>query len=99
MDQIRGIMHRRLGRPLVLLLSIVGVVQFLSMPRFKYPSDPVFSQAEAARLLNEGRLDFDYENNQYFNPPGKYIVKNESNGRFYSKYGFGNTLFFLIPLA
>ena len=81
------------------LLFFVGAAQILSMPRVLYPSDPVFSQAEAARFLNEGKLDFDYEDNAYFNPPGKYIVKNEVNGRFYSKYGIGNSIFFLIPLA
>ena len=82
---------------LLLALSIV-VINFITMPRTMSGSDASVVRFEALILLNTGSIAI---------PPsvanssdkGQYFYLNESTGKWYSKYGFLNTILFAPPVG
>jgi len=91
-----------LRSPLLYLLLFVGIANSLTMPRFFYLGDSFAVRAETAYLLTEGELGIPYAERQrlaaFVAHRGQYFFENDRSRRFASKYGFGNTLFYIPPM-
>ncbi len=91
-----------LRSPLLYLLLFVGIVNSLTMPRFFYLGDSFAVRAETAYLVTEGELGIPYAERQriaaFVAHRGQYFFENDRSRRFASKYGFGNTLFYIPPM-
>jgi hypothetical protein len=83
---------------LLLTLAITLVVGVVFMPAFLYPGDAYAMRAEARALLTTGSLAVPTMET-LGQETGQYYVENPRDGRMYSKYGVGNSLAFLPPLA
>ena len=74
----------------------------LTMPKFFYVGDNVASRAEAANLLNRGKLGIPYSQKERLadltRQRGQYFYENDAKQEFYSKYGIGCTLLYIVPL-
>lgn len=85
-------------RTLRILLVLVGLILLITMPRFLYVGDPVAMRMSAAALLERGALDIPTEIARSFGERGQYFCEHPTSGKWYSKYGVLNTLFFVPPL-
>jgi hypothetical protein len=90
-------MNRYFDRTCILLLVIVGVVSGITLPKETYPGDPL-AMREETRAWLEGRLDVPAELASQFGDPGQFFVKNVRDGKFYSKYGWMNSLLYAPPM-
>jgi len=81
---------------LISLLVLVGAVQFITMPSMYYPGDNFAPRIECSGWVATGTLGIDYsvrpEFGGFVEKRGQYLYENDGRGRFFSKYGFGNTL-------
>lgn len=93
-----------MDKPLVVLLLIIGLFLFITMPAHLCPSDTYASRAEAAHLINTGEFGFDYSCKsspvgEFLVPSkGDYFYENDQKQRFFSKYGVMDTILYLPPL-
>lgn len=86
------------GRYLVFIFLATALLNGLLMPDRLMPGDPKTWIAEATSIATHGELAVakEYED---FGAPGQYVLRNPSNGRFYSKYGIASSLLVLPPVA
>jgi hypothetical protein len=80
---------------LALTVALVGVV---AMPGEFLDGDPNAWREEARSLLVSCELSVPASFARGFGEPGQYFVRNERDGRYYSKYGLMNSLMSLPPL-
>jgi hypothetical protein len=85
-------------RGAVILAAAVAVFNFAWMPGQFLDGDPAAWREEARSIALRGELAVPAEFAARFFEPGQYFVRNESNGRYYSKYGVMNALMSLPPL-
>jgi hypothetical protein len=101
-------MLRRLGttlpvlnvrdRTMAGLLLSIGVILFLTMPRWLYPGDPISMQVSSINLITQARLDVTPSQAAEFGERGQYFHQHPGNGHWHSKYGLFNMLYFTPPL-
>jgi len=88
--------------PLYFLLLAVGMFHVCTMPKFFYRGDNFAARAEAANLLNTGKLGIPFsQKTRLADLPrqrGQYFYENDAKQEFHSKYGIGYTLLYLVPL-
>ena len=77
---------------------LTGSILFVTMPSWLYSGDPISMQAVTINLLTEGRIDVSAEQASRFGERGQYYVENPRNGRWYSKYGILNIVYYVPPL-
>lgn len=92
-------MKAAFDRKLLVLLAVVAAVNLAWMPRELYPGDPFAMREEARSLLLHGSLALEPETAARYGESGQYVVRNERDGRYYSKYGVMSGLLFAVPLA
>ncbi|HEY2335800.1 MAG TPA: hypothetical protein VGI18_00335 [Burkholderiales bacterium] len=80
----------------MLLVAMAGVF-FVWMPGEFLDGDP-HAWREEARAIVRGELHVSEDMARKFGEPGQYMVRNERNGLYYSKYGIANALLSLPPL-
>ncbi len=91
-------------RALLSLLIACGIVLFVTMPAEIIPSDTFASRSEAAHLITNHVLGFDYSCRQqpigdFLQPhKGEYFYENDGKRMFFSKYGIMDTLMYVPPL-
>jgi hypothetical protein len=85
-------------RAALIVAAAVALVNFVSMPGQFLDGDPAAWREEARSILLRGELNVPEKFAASFYEPGQYFVRNELNGRYYSKYGVLNTLMSLPPL-
>jgi len=85
-------------RAALVLAAAVAVFNFAGMPGQFLDGDPAAWREEARSIVLRGELSVPREFASRFFEPGQYFVRNESNGRYYSKYGVMNALMSLPPL-
>jgi hypothetical protein len=92
---------RRFDPWLTSLLVIVGAIQFVTMPRFFYPGDNFAPRIEVAHWLETGKLGLPFTMKPrmagFFEQRGQYFYENDKREVFFSKYGIGCTLAYLVP--
>lgn len=83
------------------LVLLVGAINFTTMPAMFYPGDNVAPRMELADWLTTGQLGIDYSHRQalggFIENRGQYLYENDAKQKFFSKYGFGNTLLYAPP--
>ena len=92
-------MKQPMDKALLLLLCVVAVINLMWMPLSAMPGDPAAMREESRAILFRGELAISPAAARAYGDSGQYVVKNEVNGRYYSKYGVMNGLFFTVPLA
>jgi hypothetical protein len=85
-------------RAAVILAAAVALLNFAWMPGQFLDGDPAAWREEARSIALRGELSVPAEFAARFFEPGQYFVRNELNGRYYSKYGVVNSLMSLPPL-
>ncbi|MEK6624026.1 MAG: hypothetical protein AABY86_03600 [Bdellovibrionota bacterium] len=85
-------------KPLYLLLALVGIINFLSMPGELYTGDPYAWRNEARSIINHGSLNIDSGIASSRGEHGQFYTFNENNGKWYSKYGVMNGIINTIPV-
>ena len=85
-------------RAAVILALAVAVLNFAWMPGQFLDGDPAAWREEARSIVLRGELAVPAEFASRFFEPGQYFVRNDSSGRYYSKYGLMNALMSLPPL-
>ncbi|MFC1629268.1 hypothetical protein ACFL3H_09195 [Gemmatimonadota bacterium] len=89
-------------RPLLYLLLGIAIFHVVTMPRFTYPGDNFAPRAACVSLLTTGDIGIEAsastELGSFLTQRGQYFFEREVSGKFYSKYGIGNTLLYLPPL-
>ncbi|HEV3009818.1 MAG TPA: hypothetical protein VGX52_12345 [Burkholderiales bacterium] len=85
-------------RAAVILAAAVAVLNFAWMPGQFLDGDPAAWREEARSIVLRGELAVPAEFASRFFEPGQYFVRNDSSGRYYSKYGVMNALMSLPPL-
>jgi len=85
-------------RAALILAAAVAAFNFAGMPGQFLDGDPAAWREEARSIVLRGELSVPPEFASRFFEPGQYFVRNESNGRYYSKYGVMNALMSLPPL-
>lgn len=83
---------------IVLLLICVSGINFLYMPAFRIPGDPVAIEIASINLINYGSLSVPKKIASNFGDRGQFFFENPRNGKWYSKYGLANTFIMAIPL-
>jgi hypothetical protein len=76
----------------------VALVNFAWMPGEFLDGDPAAWREEARSIVLRGELSVPEDFAARFQQPGQYFVRNEANGRYYSKYGIMNAVMSLPPL-
>jgi hypothetical protein len=93
---------RFLRSGLFLLLVIISVLNIITQPKLLYPGDNFVPRAEAANLINNGQMGFNYADQavlrDLLDQRGQYFFENDSRQRLSSKYGVANTYAYIIPL-
>ena len=94
----------RRGLAVALLnLAAIAVILFTTMPTSAIRGDPFAVRIEAAHWLVAGSLGVSYDLREHIAPfvreRGQYFYENDTRRRYYSKYGFLNTILFLPPMA
>jgi len=96
-------MKRRRTILLTLFLITVGILQTLLMPAYFYAGDNFAMRAEASDWLKTGKLGIDYSQRPilrgFLLERGQYFYENDDRQRLFSRYGFGETLFYLPSYA
>ena len=73
------------------------------MPAFFYPGDNFAIRAETANWVNTGELGIDYSHRAELGgmlaERGQYFYENDAKEKFFSRYGFGDTVLFVPPYA
>jgi hypothetical protein len=82
----------------VILALAVALFNFAWMPGQFLDGDPAAWREEARSLVLRGELSVPERFAASFYEPGQYFVRNEANGRYYSKYGVMNALVAVPPL-
>ena len=85
-------------RAVIVLVAAVALINVAAMPGQFLDGDPAAWREEARSLALHGELAVPAAFASKFFEPGQYFVLNESNGRWYSKYGVMNALVSLPPL-
>jgi len=85
-------------RAALILAAAVAAFNFAGMPGQFLDGDPAAWREEARSIVLRGELSVPPGFASRFFEPGQYFVRNESNGRYYSKYGVMNALMSLPPL-
>jgi hypothetical protein len=85
-------------RAALIVAAAVALVNFAWMPGQFLDGDPAAWREEARSILLRGELSVPEKFAASFFEPGQYFVRNELNGRYYSKYGLMNTVMSLPPL-
>jgi hypothetical protein len=87
---------------LAALLIFVALFHFVTMPKFHYQGDNLAIKAEAAHMVNTGRVGFAYGEKEALGDlatmDGQYFFANESSQRLFSKYGFFYSASYLPPV-
>ena len=86
-------------RTLVGLLVSIGVILFLTMPRWLYSGDPISMQVASINLITQARFDVTPAQAAEFGERGQYFHQHPRNGHWYSKYGLLNIVYFTPPLV
>ena len=82
----------------IVLLTVVAAVNILWMPAEFLAGDPHYWREEARSILLSGELHVPVRDERDFIVRGMYLVQNEGNGLYYSKYGIGNALLAVPPM-
>jgi len=85
-------------RAALILAAAVAVFNVAWMPGQFLDGDPAAWREEARSIVLHGELAVPAEFASRFFEPGQYFVRNDSTGRYYSKYGVMNALVSLPPL-
>ena len=86
-------------RAAVRIAVAVALFNFAWMPGQFLDGDPAGWREEARSIVLRGELSVPEEFAARFFEPGQYFVRNEANGRYYSKYGIMNALMSLPPMG
>lgn len=86
-------------RAAVLLAAAVALFNFAGMPGEFLDGDPAAWREEARSIVLRGELAVPATFASRFFEPGQYFVRNDLDGRWYSKYGIMNALVSLPPLG
>jgi hypothetical protein len=91
-------------RPLFFLLLLVAGILFLTLPREVYRGDAVAIRGATLSLLQSGDLAINkelFEKNKelLIGQDQAYFVRNSHDGRYFSKWGFLNTLLYIPPVS
>ncbi|MBQ7529268.1 hypothetical protein IJT10_05135 [bacterium] len=81
---------------IVLVVLTVAICVFTA-PRFCYSGDPYWMRLQAWSWLH-GRGDVPYDES-ISKERGQYCFYNERDGKYYSKYGVMNSVFFMAPVV
>lgn len=85
-------------RAALIVAAAVALINFAWMPGQFLDGDPAAWREEARAIALRGELSAPAEFAARFFEPGQYFVRNDANGRYYSKYGVMNALVSLPPL-
>jgi hypothetical protein len=86
-------------RAALILAAAVALVNVAAMPGQFLDGDPAAWREEARSIALRGELAVPAQFASRFYEPGQYFVRNDLDGRWYSKYGVMNALASLAPLA
>ncbi len=88
-------------RWLLFLLLFVAVVQVFTMPSMFYPGDNFASRMESMYWLERGEMGIPYSERAALggmvSERGQYLYENDDRQMFFSRYGFGNVVAFMLP--
>ena len=86
---------------LLLVLLVVAVVQVATMPGMIYPGDNFASRMESMYWLERGEMGIPYSERAALGgmvaERGQYLYENDEREMFFSRYGIGNVVAFLLP--
>jgi hypothetical protein len=88
----------RIEKGLLVILTVVLVVGFLTMPAQEYPGDAVAVRIETANFIRTGHFGVPTEVAVHFGDRGQYFYNNEKTGEWFPKYGIMNTLIYAPAL-
>jgi hypothetical protein len=84
-------------------LLAIAILHFLTMPKYIYQGDNVAIKAEAAHLINTGRVGIGYDeeviSEEMLQYRGQYFFENDRKQKRFSKYGLFYTLCNTPPLV
>jgi hypothetical protein len=84
------------------LLLVVGCIQIATMPSMFYPGDNYAPRMEAMHWVMRGSLGVPYSERQLLggllSERGQYFYENDEKERFFSRYGFGSTFMYIVPV-
>ncbi len=86
------------SRHLLALLLFLFVTGLLTLPARLHVGDPYTWRAESINLILRGRLHIPEADATSLGEPDQYFIKNQRDGRYYSKYGVMNGLLNVVPL-
>lgn len=84
--------------PALWLAVLIFVANVALMPRVFVSGDPWYWREETRSILRSGTLSIDPGFAARSGEPGQYFVRNDANGRWYSKYGVMNSIMALPPM-
>lgn len=83
------------------LALIVGAINWVTMPRFFYRGDASTIKLTAINLVKTGQMGIDYAQRpfikEFLSRKGQFFHENDQRQKFYSRWGFFNTLVFAVP--
>ncbi len=89
-------------RVLATLIFVVAATLWVTQPRLVYRGDPLVVRVAAAHWLETGELGIPFAHRaalgDLVTERGQYFYENDTEQRFYSKFGVANTVLFMPPL-
>ena len=91
------------NRHVLLLLILIAIVNFCTMPRAAYQGDAYAIRLEGVHLLEKGDIGIPIAKGALMKElvaqEGQYFFFNREKGKLYSKWGILNTVLFLPPVV
>ncbi len=84
---------------LAFLLLFVGTVNFITMPNEIYTGDPLVARQESISMVEDQALPVNLNRVREGKVAPTGLVLNPRDGKYYSKFGLTNSLFFAVPIA
>lgn len=97
------VLKEKINLPIIRLLGLCLVILFITMPKYRYEGDPDTIRFSAKNLLENAQFSFTNTEKEKL-PPGLFITfggnfyYNYASERYYSKWGWFNTLLLTQPL-
>jgi len=83
------------------LALVVGAINLVTMPRLFYRGDAYAIKLTALNLAKTGQMGIDYAQQAYIkdflSKKGQFFHENDQRKKFYSRWGFFNTVIFAVP--
>lgn len=78
-------------------LLLVMCINLSTMPAFRYGGDSAAIEMASVQLIKSGNISVPEEIASTFGDRGQFYFENIKKGRWFSKYGLGNTVILSIP--